>query len=381
MSGSTWRLRDLLSPVVARLLIQGANPMDLEGALSRLEAKPVPNAKALESNWLSEWGTLQAEWIERAGTALAGGPRATARTCLFHATTCALARFLVNTSDLSLKEAVYRDYAATFRRLCDLSPTPVEDLVVPCRDGSRLSAQLHLPVGEGPHPCAVVYSGLGACKEEMRTLASALVERGVAALVPDMPGSGMTLFEHGSPCAMPLVESAISALADRIESDPRLCSARIGAMGLCMGGGFAFRAVALDGRYRGAALLFPLFVGQTVESGIPSWMRSGPWVAKQVGGVAIEDFMASMVPAPTDRPRVPTLIVHGRHDNWMTWEAARSLHERVESDAKEFLTIEDSPVVTGGNATTHAMPVGEKMHWVAPLAADWTADRLFGIPA
>lgn len=371
----TWRLRDLLSPVVARLLIHGANAMDLEGALSRLESQPLPNAKTLETKWLAEWERLRTRWIERADAALATGHVATAGTCLFHACTCALAKFLVNTSDLSVKESVYLEYAATFRRAMDLSPTPVEDLVVECPDGTRLAAHLHLPPGPGPHPCTAVFAGLGSCKEEMFTLARALVERNVAALVPDMPGCGATVFVHDNFCSMSRVEAAIRGIADFADADPRLDTSRLGATGLCMGGGYAFRAISIDPRYRHAATLFPLFIGMIDMARVPSWMRSGPWLGRQIGNADPDAFIASMVPSPTDRPRVPFLVVHGRHDNWMTWDSARSLLDRTEHPLKELVTVEDEPAVTGGNATTHAMPVGEQMHWVVPMVADWIADR------
>lgn len=375
MNPPTWSLRGLLSPVVARLLILGVNPMDLEGVLSRLESKPLLNAKMLETRWLAEWSALISLWEERGKTALASGHRATARTCLFHASTCGLAKYLVNTGDISLKTTVYREYAALHRAWADLAPAPVLSLELPLSDGTAMAALLHLPGGPGPHPVAVVFAGLGSCKEEMVTLASALVTRGVAALVPDMPGCGATLFDHGLPCSMPAVERAIHALAEVAFAHPQLDGANLGATGLCMGGGYAFRAASIEPRFRHAGTLFPLFIDMVDPAGIPTWMRAGPWIEKQTGGTDADSFIASMGPAPTDAPDVPFLMVHGRHDNWMTWDSAQALLARVRHPRREFLTIENEPVVTGGNATTHAMPVGEQMHWVVPHVADWMADR------
>ena len=285
------------------------------------------------------------------------------------------ARFLVNTSELETKSAVYRSFAAIYRDLLDLVPTPVEDLEIRCPGGVRIPALLHLPAGNGLHPCAVVFAGLGSCKEEMHTIARALVERGVAALVPDMPGSGSALFDNGIVCSMERIESAIAGIADAARSHRLLDGSRLGATGLCMGGGYAFRAAALDSRYRFAATLFPLFINMVDKIGIPQWMRSGPWIDYQTGGADPDAFIASMGPAPTDKPRVPFLVVHGRHDNWMTWESARSLLARVDHSRRDLITIENEPVITGGSATTHAMPVGEQMHWVVPTVADWVADR------
>lgn len=375
MNKPTWSLRGLLGPVTARLLIFGVNPMDLEAVFSRLEGKPILNAKMLETRWLSEWESLAETWNNRAREAMEGGHSATAATCLFHAASCGLARFLVNTSDLETKTAVYREFAAAYRDYLDLVPG-CEDLRIHCPGGETLPALLHLPAGEGRHPCAVVFAGLGACKEEMNTIARALVERGVAAIVPDMPGSGAALFDQGVPCSMKRIESAITGLADVARSHPSLDGSRFGATGLCMGGGYAFRATAIDSRYRFGATLFPLFINMTDPAGIPQWMRSGQWIDFQTGGVDTDTFMATMGPAPTDAPKVPFLIVHGRHDNWMTWDSANALLARVDNPRRDLVTIENEPVITGGSATTHAMPVGEQMHWAVPMVADWVGDRI-----
>lgn len=380
MNASAWSLRSLLSPVVARLLIHGANPMDLEGVLTRVEGKPILNAKMLEARWLSEWDALVETWRARAAEALAGGHRATAATCLQHAASCALARFLVNTSDLGTKTSVYLGYEAIYRELLGVLPVPAQVLEIPCPGGETIPAVLHLPAGEGPHPCAVVFAGLGSCKEEMHTIARSLVERGIAALVPDMPGSGAALFRNGVVCSMKAIENVVAGLADAASAHPSIDASRLGATGLCMGGGYAFRAVALDERYRFGATLFPLFINMVDLVGIPQWMRSGAWIEFQTGGVDADAFIASMGPAATDRPRAPFLVVHGRHDNWMTWDSAKSLLERVDNSRRDMVAIENEPVITGGSATTHAMPVGEQMHWVVPMVADWIADRVAGRP-
>lgn len=380
MTPSSWSLRSLLSPVATRLLIYGVNPMDLEAILSRLEGKPVLNAKMLESRWLAEWERQASLWADRAAVARAGGHGATVSTCLFHAATCGLARYLVNTSDIEVRRRVYADYAGAYRAYLDAAAR-VEDLRVACPGGEALPAQLHLPAGDGPHPCVAVLAGLGSCKEEMNTIARALVERGIAAFVPDMPGSGAALFDEGIPCARSAIESAIGGIADAMASHPLLDGSRLGVSGLCMGGGYAFRAAALEPRFRFAATLFPLFIPMVDNSRIPQWMRAGAWVEFQTGGAGTDAFIASMGPAPTDVPKVPFLVVHGRHDNWMTWEAAKSLLDRVDNSRRDLVTIEDEPALTGGSPTTHAMPVGEQMHWAVPMMADWASERVAELPA
>jgi dienelactone hydrolase len=190
-----------------------------------------------------------------------------------------------------------------------------------------------------------------------------------------MPGCGATLFLHNLACSRRAIESAIVGLARVVDHHKDLDSHTLGATGLCMGGGYAYRATAIEPRYRFAATLFPLFINMVDPSGIPQWMRSGPWMALQTGEANTDQFIAEMGPDPEDVPRVPFFMVHGRHDNWMTWDAANALLQRVEHPQRRLLTLENPPVLTGGNATTHAMPVGDLMHWVVPIVADWLADR------
>ena len=50
-----WSIRNLLNPVIARCLIYGVNPFDLEFVLRKMEEKPLLNARMLDDTWMSEW--------------------------------------------------------------------------------------------------------------------------------------------------------------------------------------------------------------------------------------------------------------------------------------------------------------------------------------
>lgn len=371
-----WSLRAMLSPVLTRLLIHGVNAMDLEGVVSRIENAPLPNAKALEAIWLREWETLASQWDERARQALSDHHRLSAHLFRMHAATCHLARFLVNTSDLQTKRIVYLDYARSYHEAMSLCATPYESFEVPLGGGNSIYTAVHLPEGPGPHPVAMVLSGLGSCKEEMNTIARALVARGVAAVVPDLPGSGETLFSTYLACTREALDRSFTALADLVEAHPALDHHRLGATGLCMGGGHAYRATARDRRYRFCGTLFPLFIDKVPEGRTPRWMREGEWYAFQTGNAPPDEFIAGMGLGSDESVEVPFLLIHGRHDNWMTLEAAMELFDRVPEPLRKLLVIETPPVLTRGAATTHAMPVGEQMHWTVPVLADWVRDQV-----
>lgn len=371
-----WSLRALLSPVVTRLLIHGANPIDLEACLSAFESRTWPNAKHLERAWHGHWEAQALLWEDRAAKALCKGARRTAHGQLLHAMSGQLARVLVNGGDIATRRHAYAELARTGRMASELVPVGrVEELTVLIQSGS-LEAQLHLPEGEGPFPVCLVLAGLGSCKEEMFPHAQVLAQRGVAALVPDMPGCGQTLLRHGIPCGRSHLEEAVAALIAAAQRHPQLDPQRIGATGLCMGGGYAWRAAALEPSIKACATLFPLFVGLVPMERVPRWMKEGEWVALQTGGLPIEAFLEQMRPVAHERIGVPYLQYHASTDNWMDDQASQELFARADPERSELVRLESSAVLTSHSATTHAMPVGEQMHWVVPEMADWMAARL-----
>jgi len=55
----------------------------------------------------------------------------------------------------------------------------------------------------------------------------------------------------------------------------------------------------------------------------------------------------------------------------MKLEHALKLYDNADTLMKDKIIIADEPVFSKENAVTHTMPVGEQMHWIKHLAADW----------
>jgi dienelactone hydrolase len=382
-SDATWSVRNLLNPVSTRLLIHGANPFDLERILKRIEQTPLRNARQLETKWIAEWETLATAWHERSQRAASRGQRRTALGLGLQAASCRLAQFLINPGDIARRREIYQSYADAYRHAAAHFESPVLSVQIPLAEpgigGQRsLAALLHLPPGPGPHPCTAVLAGLGSCKEEMNTLARFLVERGVAALVPDMPGSGETLFSQNVACGSAELTSAFRAVADFIEQRPELDASRCGTIGLCMGGGYAYRACHEQSRYRWCVALFPLFINLTDRGTTPQWMKSGPWFELQCGGKSESELLAEIGWRDTFTIQCPFYMVHSTHDNWMTLERARVLYEHASPHNRQLQVVEEEPAYSTGQSVTHTMPVGEQMCWVGPLVADWIAEQAKG---
>ncbi len=374
-SDAPWSIRDLLNPVTTRLLIHGANPFDLERILKRIEQTPLRNARQLETQWLTEWDKLGCTWQERSQSAAMQGQRRTALALGLQAASCRLAQFLINPGDIARRRAIYLDYVRSYRQAAAFFESPVMSVQIPISQRNSLAAHLHLPAGTGPHPCVAVFSGLGSCKEEMNTLARLMAERGVAALVPDMPGSGESLFCEGIPCGSDNLTAAFCGVADFVEQTAELDAARFGTIGLCMGGGYAYRACYEQSRYRWCVALFPLFIDQVDNDKTPQWMKSGEWLELQTGGKSEMELYAEIGWQDRFTVGCPFFMVHGKHDNWMTLDRAQLLYDRATSPQRKLLVIEEEPAYSTSQAVTHTMPVGEQLCWVGPIVADWIANQ------
>ena len=245
---TTWTIRSLLNPVLSRLLIYGVHPIDVETAMGAVESKNHLNAKSLERSWLAEWEQKAAHYAGLAEQSEQHGHVLSAGKLYTLAAQCYYAAFLINPGGEGEKKRIYLRYAELFRKSEACSPAPVKAVEVPLENGV-LPGYLYLPPLNQASParvCAVIFSGLGSCKEEMDMLARPLVERGVAAFVPDMPGSGEALFVHDVKCRFHNLEAAFPRILDTLSGRPELQQATFGSYGLCMGGGYAHRAACAD---------------------------------------------------------------------------------------------------------------------------------------
>ena len=368
---SAWTIRSLLNPVLSRLLIYGVHPIDVETAMCAVENKPHLNARSLERSWLAEWEQRAARYADLAERAEQEGSLPSAGKLFTLAAQCYYAGFLINPAEEGEKKRIYLRFADLYRKSENCYPVPVTPVEIPLENGV-LPGYLHLPTVGQPRVCAVIFSGLGSCKEEMHMLARPLVERGMAAFVPDMPGSGEALFVNDVKCRFHTLEQAFPKILDTLSARPELQQATFGSYGLCMGGGYAHHAACIDRRYSFCVTLFMLYITHTLVDSTPQWMRQGEWYNFQTGGVPGEQFLHEMRGLAEGTLECPYLFIHGRHDNWMTLDTAMAFYDRAQGQ-KEKLIIENTPIFSNQQAVTHTMPVGEQLHWVKHVAADWIA--------
>jgi carboxymethylenebutenolidase len=134
-----------------------------------------------------------------------------------------------------------------------------ERIEVPTDDGSRLSAEVFAPPGEGPHPGVVVLHESFGLNDDIRRIARRFADAGYVALAPD-------LYSHGrrivclSRVLVDMVRGTVAreiadihAARDALVERPEVDAERVAVAGFCQGGGFALVAGAQSG-FRAAAV-------------------------------------------------------------------------------------------------------------------------------
>src|SRR3954466_1082715 len=107
---------------------------------------------------------------------------------------------------------------------------PVELFKVPF-EGAEVIGYLRLPKGARPAPLIVAISGLDSRKEEMVERFAPLVERGIAVLALDSPGTGQSPIR-----ATAGAERSLSAALDAVLKRPEVDARRVGVYGGSFGG-------------------------------------------------------------------------------------------------------------------------------------------------
>jgi carboxymethylenebutenolidase len=124
---------------------------------------------------------------------------------------------------------------------------------------ARLDGYLVVPDSDGPHPAVVVIHEAFGLNDNIRDISRRFAAEGYAALAVDLfTGRSRTLcmarvigglITGREPSAIPELVAALDYLAAQPEVDPE----RVGAIGFCMGGGFAIAWARRDERLRAIA--------------------------------------------------------------------------------------------------------------------------------
>lgn len=194
--------------------------------------------------------------------------------------------------------------------------------------GERIAAMLHVPEGDGPFPAVLMLHGFTGDRVESHFLfvktARALAQAGLVALRFDFRGSGESEGRFQDVTVEGEVSDARLAL-NWLVARPEVDRARIGVLGLSMGGCIASLLAGEDSRVRALALWaavadpMGLFVELSKNTPLPPPLGPQPDGTVDVGGhlVGPEFFRTLPQAKPLEALQNydgPALIVHGTQD-------------------------------------------------------------------
>ncbi len=228
--------------------------------------------------------------------------------------------------------------------------------------GIQLAAVINTPEGfdaKKKYPAVVVSHPGGGVKEQAAGLyAKKLAEKGIVTIAFDRSYQGEST---GEPRQMenPYVSTEdVSAVVDHLTTLPYVDQERIGAMGVCAGGGYTANAAINDRRIKAVGTVSAVNIGQMFRNGWENTVKDAdalPYIeagSKARTADASNTAMATMPLAPLKEEDAPNAELRGaweyyhtprcQHPNAPGFTLARNLMQIVTYDAynkaEAFLT-------------------------------------------
>ena len=277
----------------------------------------------------------------------------------------------------------YAKAQSTFRHGVKIGRENAERFEIPYA-GSFIPGLFTKALGvNGPAPAVLYVNGLDSCKELLlwSWLPQALARRGISTFSIDQPGTGealrcngLTATHESERWATPCYEW----LAARDDVD----AARVGMVGISLGGYFTPRAVAFEPRFASGAVwganhnwaeVQQLRLRREGENPVPHYWNHVMWV---FGAKDLDDFLSKAagmtLEGVLDRIKVPFLITHGQRDRQISLAfAQQSYAQLVNSSRRELKVFTDRE---GGVEHVGA----DNMSFGRDYIADWFAETLGG---
>lgn len=341
-----------------RMLSDGIPWPDIERAEAAAAADP-------DLDWFEFWMERAERYSELGERAVADGHGISGGEWLWHASLSAHYAQYMWFHDPERREAGQRRKVELFDRAAPHMAPPGERIEIPF-EGATIPGYLRFPplAGSAPVPCCVLIGGLESTKEESHWFENLCLERGMATFAFDGPGQGEMFFEVK---LSPDFERYSSAVLDELERRPEIDPGRVGVLGRSLGGHYAPKSAAGDDRFAACCAWGACFDLSDFDS-MPERTRAGFVYATGIEdpAAAAEHLRTSIDLAPVaERIRVPTLVLHGRHDAVFGIDQVEKFRHGLVNAELEIQLEEE------GDHCCHNMG-----HVVRPRMADWMADRL-----
>jgi dipeptidyl aminopeptidase/acylaminoacyl peptidase len=346
----------------------------IESAIANWAHRFVANGVALAdfqevTASISAWDEWCGAWSARAGVHEAMGHEALARRYFASAgehlnragVTYHFAKFLFVHDPAQMKAAHRKAVECRRLALPHLDP-PGERVEIPYQ-GQRLFGILRRPAGIVRPPVVVMILGLDSTKEETDAYERPFLRRGMATLAFDGPGQGEGEYEFA---IRGDYEVAVKAVLDFLARRDDIDISRIGLWGVSLGGYYAPRAAAFDGRIKAVIALSGPYDFAANWNSLPELTREAFRVRSRCDTAEAARRHAGRLSLAGVASRVacPIFIVAGKLDRLVPWQDAERLAREVKGPV-ELLIIAD-----GGHVANN------RIYCYRPQSADWMADQL-----
>ena len=229
-------------------------------------------------------------------------------------------------------------------------------------DRGQVVGNLRRPAGDEHPPLVLLVPGLDSTKEEFFRLENVFLDRGMATFSMDGPGQGESGYDLP---IRPDYDVAVTAVLDALDGRDDVDLARVGLLGVSLGGYYAPRVLAFEPRVKAGVGLSGPYKFSDIWDTVPPQTRE-TFVAKsfskddEEGRAKAAELDLSGV---AERIQQPYLAITGKLDRLIPWEQT----ERAAREAPngEFLLHED------GNHGCANVPYKTR-----PVAADWLREQL-----
>lgn len=323
----------------------------------------VRTTQSLETwaEWLPAWRATGDMHAELARAAAAKGRGVSAGEAWVRAALCYhFAKFVWMVDMAQYRAAADKAVSSLYAAHRQLDPT-AQRLEIPF-EGITMAGNLRRPPGSAQPPLVILLPGLDSTKEEFFNWENVFLKRGLATLSLDGPGQGETgYYSH----IRPDYNVAVSTLLDWLAARTDLNLARVGLVGVSMGGYYAPRVAAFEPRIRAvAAIGGPYNFGECWDQ-LPQLTRETfvhhAGAANEAEGR--ERALQLSLAGVAERISQPLLVVFGKLDRLIPWQHAERL--AAEAPHAELVMYPD------GNHVCNNLPYKYR-----PLVGDWLSEQL-----
>ena len=313
-------------------------------------------------DWCARWSERAAMHEEIGREALTDGRFQSAADHLTTAGVCYhFGKFLFVQHPDQMRAAHERAVTCRTDALPHLDP-PGERVEIPF-EGSALVGNLRKPKGVDRAPVVVMVMGLDSAKEEMDAYERLFLARGLATFAFDGPGQGEAEYDlaiRGD------YEVPVAAVFDHLEQRDDIDEDRMALWGVSLGGYYAPRAAAFEGRAKACIALAGPYDWSEAWPGLPELTRQAFTARSKKSSEeeALEHGRTLTLRGVAQQITCPLFIVMGRQDRIIPPQGAERLASEAGGEVR-LLMIENGNHVANNRAYLYRNQT-----------ADWMAARL-----